>query len=184
MIFLIPARAGSKRLPGKNKRLFCGLPLWMWSLATARRVAEDGDLVIVSTDDEEIQAQARALNVAIHYRSPALSCDTAKTIDVVYDVMDSYDHSDTVCVLQPTSPDRLDESVHAAISASHRTGKSVRGCLSGHPTGAVYVYRRDCLPDAEWSNAEMAYAPASDIDTESDFLAAERLMAERLHADA
>lgn len=190
MIYLIPARAGSKRLPGKNSRLLCGLPLWMWSLATARRLAGPDDYIVVSTDDEEIQAQARALNVSIHYRPPALATDTAQTIDVVYDLMDSWERSETVCVLQPTSPDRLDSDIRHAIQVSERDGRSVFGAggafLRGF-TGAVFIYRRSCMPDTDWTNASGVRAECSDIDTLEDFQDCERRFLKRLnpefHAD-
>lgn len=183
MIFLIPARAGSKRLPGKNKRLFCGLPLWMWSLATARRVAASGDKIVLSSDDTEIAYQGQEL-VDIDWRPEHLCADDTPSIAVVSHIFAKHPQHDALVLLQPTSPDRLDESVFQALYASSALEKSIRGGVGGVPTGSVYVYRRDCLPDARWSNAGMVYAPASDIDTEADFLAAERLMAERLHAHA
>lgn len=179
MIYLIPARAGSKRLPGKNSRLLCGLPLWMWSLATARRLAGPDDYIVVSTDDEEIQVQARALNVPIHYRPPALATDTAQTIDVVYDLMDSWERSETVCVLQPTSPDRFDADVRLAVECALKTGEPVVGVWREKHSGAFYIYQRSKMPDVEWSNAHQYPGLASDIDTLEDFRAVESSMLKR-----
>ena len=55
---IIPARGGSKRIPRKNIREFCGKPMIAWSIDAARR-AEWFDHIVVSTDDEEIAEVAR-----------------------------------------------------------------------------------------------------------------------------
>ena len=54
-IAVIPARGGSKRIPRKNVRSFCGKPMIAWSIAAAR-AAGVFDAILVSTDDEEIAA--------------------------------------------------------------------------------------------------------------------------------
>ena len=55
ILYLIPARKGSKGIPGKNKKLFCGKPLILYTLELARMLCEDKDICI-STNDEEIIA--------------------------------------------------------------------------------------------------------------------------------
>lgn len=108
---IIPARGGSKRLPGKNIKPFLGLPLIAWSIRFAKAVAEFDDLV-VSTDDEAIAAVCRGEGVDVSRLRPAhLASDTASTLDVVLDVVEfeaaAGRHYDTVALLQPTSPVRL-----------------------------------------------------------------------------
>lgn len=80
---VIPARGGSKRIPRKNIRLFCGKPIIGYSIAAAR---ESGlfDLVLVSTDDAEIAAVARELGAWVPFVRPAqLSDDHTGTNAVV-----------------------------------------------------------------------------------------------------
>ena len=108
---IIPARGGSKRLPGKNIRPFLGTPLIGWSIRFARIVPQF-DAVVVSTDSEEIAALCRAQGLQVPWLRPeALASDTASTIDVVLHVIATEAaegrHYDTVALLQPTSPVRL-----------------------------------------------------------------------------
>lgn len=110
---IIPARGGSKRLPGKNIKPFGGVPLIGWSIRFA--AAYPGfDHVVVSTDSAEIAAVSRAEGIEVPRLRPAhLASDTAATIDVVLDVIDSEAANghqfDAVALLQPTSPMRLSE---------------------------------------------------------------------------
>lgn len=107
---IIPARGGSKRLPGKNIKPLLGTPLIAWSIRFARRVAQF-DHLVVSTDDPAIAAVCRAEGVEVPSLRPArLASDTASTLDVVLDVLDRETAAgrdyDTVALLQPTSPMR------------------------------------------------------------------------------
>lgn len=110
---IIPARGGSKRLPGKNIKPFGGVPLIGWSIRFA--AAYPGfDHVVVSTDSAEIAAVSRAEGIEVPRLRPAhLASDTAATIDVVLDVIDAEAANgrqfDAVALLQPTSPMRLSE---------------------------------------------------------------------------
>lgn len=82
-VAIIPARGGSKRIPRKNLRDFCGRPIIAWSIATA---LDSGlfDEVIVSTDDGEIAALAHALGAKVPFMRPAdLSNDFAGTLAVI-----------------------------------------------------------------------------------------------------
>ncbi|WP_375598341.1 cytidylyltransferase domain-containing protein [Devosia sp. Naph2] len=108
---IIPARGGSKRLPGKNIRPFAGTPLIAWSIRFAQ--AYPGfDRVAVSTDSTEIAAVSAAAGTEVTRLRPVhLATDTATTISVVLDVL-THEASegrryDTVALLQPTSPMRL-----------------------------------------------------------------------------
>ncbi|WP_299364897.1 pseudaminic acid cytidylyltransferase [uncultured Paracoccus sp.] len=82
-LVVIPARGGSKRIPRKNVKLFCGQPMIGWSIHAA---LESGcfDRVIVSTDDEEISAVAREAGADVPFRRPAeLSDDHTGTNPVI-----------------------------------------------------------------------------------------------------
>lgn len=107
---LIPARGGSKRLPGKNVRPFLGRPLIQWSVQFARGLGLF-DQVLVSTDAPDIAQCARDAGLAVPWlRGPELATDTAGSADVAIDALRregaagrSYDW---VALLQPTSPMR------------------------------------------------------------------------------
>ena len=83
IIAVIPARGGSKRVPRKNVKDFCGRPMIAWSIEAA---LESGcfDRVIVSTDDDEIAEVAQACGAEAPFRRPAeLSDDHTPTVPVV-----------------------------------------------------------------------------------------------------
>ena len=80
---IIPARGGSKRIPRKNVKLFCGKPMLAWVVEAAR---ESGcfDRIVVSTDDDEIADAARDCGADVPFRRPLeLSDDYTGTIPVV-----------------------------------------------------------------------------------------------------
>jgi pseudaminic acid cytidylyltransferase len=82
-IAIIPARGGSKRIPRKNIKEFCGKPMIAWSIEAARTCALF-DHTIVSTDDPEISAVARACGAEVPFVRPAeLSDDHTGTTEVV-----------------------------------------------------------------------------------------------------
>ena len=117
---IIPARGGSKRVPGKNIKELAGKPLLAWTIDCARKVAAIGDIV-VSTDDAGIAAVARSYGIAVpELRTPELSSDTAATKDVVIDCVNRHEEKTGktirwITLLQPTSPFRSPESVERGI---------------------------------------------------------------------
>lgn len=105
---LIPARGGSKRIPGKNVKLFGGKPMIAWSIAAAR---ESGcfDRIAVSTDDIGIAAVAREYGAEVPFiRPPELSDDYVGTLPVVRHAIDWYSEAgcspEAVCCLYATAP--------------------------------------------------------------------------------
>jgi len=82
-IAVIPARGGSKRIPRKNVRAFCGKPMIAWSIEAAQ-ISGLFEHVIVSTDDNEISAVAREWGAEVPFVRPAeLSNDHAATTAVI-----------------------------------------------------------------------------------------------------
>lgn len=103
---VIPARGGSKRIPRKNLREFCGRPILAWSVAAA---LESGcfDRVVVSTEDGEIAALARTLGAEVPFeRSADLADDHTGTGPVVADAVDACGLADTdlACCIYATAP--------------------------------------------------------------------------------
>ena len=82
-VAVIPARGGSKRIPGKNIRDFCGKPMIAWSIEAAR-ASGCFDEVIVSTDDEKIAEVARQCGATVPFMRPEhLSDDYTGTLPVI-----------------------------------------------------------------------------------------------------
>lgn len=82
-IAIIPARGGSKRIPRKNIKTFCGKPMIAWSIEAAKE-ANLFDRIIVSTDDEEIAKVAKKWGAEVPFMRPAeLSNDFAGTTEVI-----------------------------------------------------------------------------------------------------
>jgi CMP-N,N'-diacetyllegionaminic acid synthase len=105
-VALIPARAGSERVPGKNVRLLAGHPLLAYSIAAAR---ESGlfDAVVVSTDSEEIAEVARRFGAEVPALRPAeLATATSPDIDWVRHMLGVLDDYELFSLLRPTSPFR------------------------------------------------------------------------------
>ena len=110
---LIPARSGSKGIPHKNTREFCGLPL----LAHAIKVGLDTcDSVLVSTDDNKLTAEiGRKHGARVLLRPDALAQDDTPMLPVIQHAL-QYDDSDAVVLLQPSSPSlKRAEYVRAAL---------------------------------------------------------------------
>ena len=82
-IAVIPARGGSKRIPRKNIKEFCGKPMIAWSIETAK-ASGLFDHIIVSTDDAEIAEVAKQWGAEVPFiRPPELSNDYAGTTEVI-----------------------------------------------------------------------------------------------------
>lgn len=105
MICIIPARGGSKRIPGKNIRDFLGKPLIAYSIEAALNSKVFSE-VIVSTDDEMIANVAREFGASVpFFRDASLSDDYATSTDVIKDVIRRVKSSfSDVCCLYATAP--------------------------------------------------------------------------------
>ena len=89
-VCIIPARGGSKRIPRKNIRPFCGRPI-ICHVIEAALASGCFDEVMVSTDDEEIAAVARAAGAAVPFmRSAKASDDQTDTMSVIIEVIETY----------------------------------------------------------------------------------------------
>lgn len=116
---VITARGGSKRIPGKNIRDFCGKPILVYSIEAAR---ESGvfDEIMVSTDSVDIRELAQQAGASVPFlRSPENSDDFASTVDVLEEVLDAYENAgiqfEKVCCLYPTAPFVTGEKIREAM---------------------------------------------------------------------
>ncbi len=125
-IAIITARGGSKRIPRKNIREFCGKPILAYSIEAA---IEAGlfDTVMVSTEDEEIAGIARRYGAEIpFYRSERTAGDFATTNDVLLEVLEEYgkrgEHYDLGCCIYPTAPFVTAEKLKNAMKQLEDSG--------------------------------------------------------------
>lgn len=119
VLAIIPARAGSKGVPGKNIRPLGGRPLICWSIASA--AAAGLTRTVVSTDGEGIAAVARDCGADVPFLRPeSLATDSARAIDVMqhcFRTMEDLtgDRFDAALMLQPTTPFRTSADVAGAV---------------------------------------------------------------------
>ncbi len=120
ILAIIPARSGSKGLPGKNIKDLCGKPLIAWSIEQALGCSLI-DKLVISTDDDRIAEVAKRYGAEVPFIRPAeLASDTASTIDVILHVADWFEKYENyqpayILLLQPTSPLRIVEDIGGAI---------------------------------------------------------------------
>jgi CMP-N,N'-diacetyllegionaminic acid synthase len=117
---LIPARCGSKGIPGKNLAELGGRPLLAWTLEAARH-SRRLDRTLLTSDDPVMIALAGSVDIDAPFVRPAhLATDTAQSIDVVLHALDwlaqNGDDVEVVVLLQPTCPFRDAADVDAAIA--------------------------------------------------------------------
>lgn len=136
-IAIIPARAGSKRLPGKNKRMLCEKPLIAWTIDEVLRVKGVDEIRITTDDIDIIEYCSRRYKcfkrVRIILRPDELATDEAPMIEVVRHATSDLGLLDVILLLQPTTP--------------LRNVSDIRGCLSlydpNRPYRVISAYRED-----------------------------------------
>ena len=107
-IAIITARGGSKRIPHKNRKEFCGKPIIEYSIEAAKQ-AGIFDTVMVSTDDNKIAEIAKNAEAEVPFmRSAETSSDYATTADVLMEVLEKYKERgiryENACCIYPTAP--------------------------------------------------------------------------------
>lgn len=140
LTILIPARAGSKRCPGKNTRMLSGKPLFLWTVdaALAANVAH----IIVSTDDPVVKAWLGYKHrFSIHDRKPEHATDDAPDFAWVSDLREMI-QTPVFAICRPTSPFRTASTIRRAfaqfMSARADSLRAVERVTNGHP-GKMWV---------------------------------------------
>jgi CMP-N-acetylneuraminic acid synthetase len=145
---IVPARAGSRRLPDKNMRALGGKPMVQWTIEAALASASI-DAVLVTSDDDAVLALARSLGVRhVVPRPAALATDAATSADVVLHALDACPSMyATLCLLQPTSPLRTPGDIEGALALHRahrrpvvsvcRTAKPLSWCVGVADDGAL-----------------------------------------------
>jgi len=144
---IIPARGGSKGVPGKNIKPLAGKPLIVYTIETA--LASQLTDVVVSTDDDSIASVAREAGANVPFRRPAeLSSDSARSIPVAQHALRFMEEANSVeydatMLLQPTAPFRTVEDINRAVELLKASGAdsviSVQDVEAFHPARMKYL---------------------------------------------
>jgi len=176
ILCIIPARGGSKGLPGKNIKQLLGRPLIAWTIEQAKK-SKYIDEIFVSTDDIDIARTSKEYGVDVPFLRPGyLASDSASSVDVVVHVLDYYEskgiYFDIIILLEPTSPLRKENDIDAAIELLFEN-KSADGLISlgevhmEHPmivkkinsNGRIEPYIKDVEKISQRQQADKAYFP-------------------------
>lgn len=138
---LIPARGGSKSIPGKNLVDLGGRPLIAWTIQAA--LNSSLSKVIVSTDSFEIATVCKSLGAEVPFMRPEkISEDNSLSIDVVLHALDTLEEDfDAVMLLQPTSPFRSVADINDAIQLISEADSviSVEAVGGMHPARMKFI---------------------------------------------
>lgn len=164
---IIPARGGSKGLPGKNIRELCGKPLLNWTIDILKDVAYI-DRIFVSTDSEEIARVAREDGVEVPFlRNQLLAKDDSLVIDAVFEALDYFstkdEDYDIVLLVEPTSPLRTVEMVSECIRKMVDTAAS---SLATYSELEVPLERVWCIENGQaytYVNNSQAFRPRQSL---------------------
>ncbi len=184
VIAIIPARGGSKRLPGKNLLKLRGMSL----VARAIHQAQEAQLprVVVVTDSGLIVSEASAHGAQVILESPIVAQDDTPMVTVLRHVVDHLEkyevpfRAGVIVLLQPTSPLRTAEDILGALKL-YQSGDcdSVTSVCRGKENGAVYVTHANLIKQGtiygpQLRQYEMPEERSVDINTQEDFDEAER----------
>lgn len=130
---LIPARGGSKGIPRKSIKLFCGRPLLAYSIEIGLK-CDFIDEVVVSTEDPKIAEAGRVYGAKALYRSMELAQDDTPMMPVLQHACENYSDAEIIILLDPTSPLRIAEDVKGAYELFKKgdCNAVISGCLAKH----------------------------------------------------
>lgn len=203
VLAVIPARGGSKGIPGKNIKRIAGKPLLAWTIEHAL-AAKSVDRVVVSTEDPRIAAVARKWGAEVLDRPKALASDKADTLPVLQHALRACP-ADVLVVLQCTSPIRSKGLIDRCIAKFLKTKADSLGTVLSDrnyeygavmprrqeikprllDNGNVYVNRADLIlkkgdrHGKRFTTLTTSREESVEIDDEYDFWLAERILLER-----
>lgn len=165
---IIPARGGSKRIPRKNIKHFCGKPMIAWSIEAAR---ESGcfDRIIVSTDDAEIADVARAYGADVPFmRPPELSEDHTATIPVIAHAVEWMNLNaspvDFACCLYATAPFVQAEDLRRGFDILQKSDADYVFTVTTYPSPIQRAFRITADERVEMFNPEHFNTRSQDLE--------------------
>ena len=194
ILALIPARSGSKRLPGKNLRLLHGRPLIAWTILEALKTT-NLERVHVTSEDDEILDVARSYGARPIKRPRALAHDKSLVYGCITHAVEWVENETkkpvpAVCLIQATSPLTRASDIDRTIDAYLMDGKPRMTVTRGESqaNGSVYCGSVEWLRGGgNWDDGspkwvQMEPGDSCDINTLEDFRIAEQLMMARMAA--
>lgn len=117
VLAIIPARAGSKGVPGKNKRNFCGAPLINWSIRAAEESESVSEILVTTDDLDIITSLSNSNRVDYLIERPAIiASDDSPATEYIHhalNLVSAKERFEYFCILQPTSPLRMASDIDA-----------------------------------------------------------------------
>lgn len=146
-LFLIPARGGSKGIPGKNIKPLAGKPLIHYAIDAARALTTD-EHICLSTDSDEIRAAAQTHGLHVPFLRPSeLATDDASSYPVMLHALDHYAQQarayQKLVLLQPTSPFRTAEHIRGALALFQPGDQCVLSVTESHANPYRTLYEPD-----------------------------------------
>lgn len=141
-IAIIPARGGSKGLPGKCTVDFAGKPLVAWTIAAAQEAGLAR--VVVTTDSAHIAAVAARYGAEVVARPKELADDYSPMMPVVQHALQAFEAT-TAVLVQPTSPLRSPQDIRAGVALHLKTGRPVVSVTPAKP------WLFSMSPDGTWN---------------------------------
>jgi CMP-N-acetylneuraminic acid synthetase len=192
---IIPARKGSKRLPGKNTLIVSGKPMINYTIDAALK-SKYINKIAITTDDEKVIDIAQKYKdssgdkLTVINRPKELSTNNVPTLPVLEHVLQNISDEYTIVVLlQPTSPLRTEEHIDSCIEtlikedcSSLITVKEIQPFHLFVPNGAIYITSRELiikhnkLKDDNVRLVLMSEEASIDVDTKTDLILAEVLL--------
>ncbi len=184
ILVVIPARGGSKGIPGKNIKLLNGKPLICYTIDVAREIVDDFH-ICVTTDSHEIIQVVEDYGLSVKFTRPTeLATDTIGTYEVLLHALAFYESEgntiDIMVLLQPTSPFRTGAQIKEAlslytndidmvVSVKETDSNPYYVCFEEKPDGFLkiskgegnYVRRQDCPSVYEYNGAIYIINPLS-----------------------
>lgn len=157
VVALIPARKGSKGIPGKNMISVLGKPLITYSLEAAHQSKMISQIWVSSDCDVILDYSSKFHNVNIHRRDIALAGDTSPITSTVAQIFDLCNDCDALLLLQPTSPIRTGQQIDDCIDLlinNREVNSIVSICATNdmHPARMYWknsVYLSSIMPEFE-----------------------------------
>jgi CMP-N-acetylneuraminic acid synthetase len=158
ILAIIPARAGSKRVPKKNIKELLGKPLINYTIDAAKE-SKTISRIVVSTDDNEVKAIVANQDIDVIDRPKELATDESTTADVLLHAIEFLEkekyYPDIVVLLQATSPLRtsqdIDESVNVVLSGQADSTQTVAS-VKEHPSLMVYLDEQNNIAPYDLEN--------------------------------
>ena len=183
-LVIIPARGGSRGIPGKNIKPLNGKPLICYAIDAARNVVADEDICI-TTDDDSIIKVVEEYGIKVPFKRPGyLATDKSGSYEVLLHALDFYEAKgnsyDAIVLLQPTSPFRngkhvveamslYSQDVDMVVSVKPSDANPYYDCYEDDENGFLaiskgdesYTRRQDCPPVYEYNGAIYVINPIS-----------------------